>query len=114
MYLSDAGMTPNRTCTCPLIRSGRRERLAAVRNVDHVDAGHHLEQLPGDMERAPIAARRHVDLARIGLGVADEFRDRLGWNRWIDHHDIKGAANARDRRESFRGWSERRAWIENL
>jgi len=26
----------------------------------------------------------------------DELRDRLGWNGWIDHHDIKGATNARD------------------
>src|SRR5262245_50592056 len=30
-------------------------------------AGHHLEQLPGDMERAPIAARRHIDLAWVAV-----------------------------------------------
>ena len=40
--------------------------------------------------------RRHIDLARIGFCVGDEFRDRSGWNRWIDHHDIGSAANARD------------------
>src|SRR5262245_27432686 len=34
----------------------------------------------------------------VGAGIGDELRDRLGWNRWIDHHDIRGAANARDRR----------------
>ena len=39
-----------------------------------------------------------VDLARIGLGVGDELRDGVGWNGWIDHHDIRGAANARGRR----------------
>ncbi len=44
------------------------------------------------------AGRSHVDLARIGLGVGYELRDRLGWNGRIDHHDIRGPANARDGR----------------
>ena len=56
--------------------------------MNHVDAGHHLEQLAGHMGAGAGAGRRHVDLARIGLGVGDELRDRLGRNRWIDHHDI--------------------------
>ncbi len=31
-----------------------------------------------DMGRGPAAGRSHIDLARIGLGVGDELRDRLG------------------------------------
>src|SRR6516165_11779050 len=50
------------------------------------------------MARGTDAARRHADFARIGLGIVDELGNRRGWNRWIDHHDIRGAANARDRR----------------
>jgi hypothetical protein len=65
--------------------------------VDQVDTGHHLEPFAEDMGHGPAAGRSHVDLARIGLGVGDELRDRLGWNGRIDHHDIGGAANARDR-----------------
>ena len=35
-----------------------------------VDAGHHLEELAGEMgRRVADAARRHVELARMGLGV---------------------------------------------
>ena len=83
----------------PADQIGKRERLAAVRDVDHVDAGHHLEQLAGDMERTPGAARRHVDLARIGLGIGDELRDRLGGKRWIDQHDKGPAHDAGDRRD---------------
>ncbi len=51
------------------------------------------------MWRGPVAGRRHVDLAWIGLGVGDELGDRLGRNRWIDHHDVGHAHDARDRRD---------------
>src|SRR5260370_20207623 len=44
-----------------------------------------------------VTGRWHVDLAWIGLGVDDKFRDCLGGNGWIDHHDIRAAGNARDR-----------------
>src|SRR6266446_7090522 len=51
------------------------------------------------MARGTDAARRHADLARIGLGIGDELGDRLGWNRWIDHHDLGKADDARDGRD---------------
>jgi hypothetical protein len=44
----------------------------------------------------PIAGRRHVELARIGLGVGDELRNRLGWNRQVHLHDIRRAVGACD------------------
>ena len=87
------------TCTCPPSRSVSAGAVAAIRHVNQVDAGHHLEQLAGDMWRAPVAGRRHVDLARIGLGIGDELGNRLGRNGRIDHHDKGRAADARDRRD---------------
>ena len=78
---------------------GKRGRRAAIRHVNHVDAGHHLEQLAGYMGGVPVPARRHVDLARIGLGIGDELGNRLGRNRWIHHHDMGRADDARDRRD---------------
>ena len=45
-----------------------------------IDAGHELEQLAGDMLRAADAGRCHVDLARIGFGIGDEFRNRFAGN----------------------------------
>src|SRR5262245_37856013 len=46
-----------------------------------------------------IAARRHVDLSRVGLGVSDELRDCLGRNRWMHRYDVRLPANACDRRD---------------
>ena len=86
------------TCTCPPSRSVSAG-LPAIWHVDHVDAGHHLEQFAGDMGRRSVAGRRHVDLARIGLGIGDELGNGLGRNRWIDHHDIGHADDACDRRD---------------
>src|SRR5262245_29447693 len=68
-----------------------------VGHVDQIDAGHHLEQLAGNMASTPNAARRHIDLARIGLGVRDELGNRLGWNRWMDRHDKRLADDGCDR-----------------
>src|SRR5215472_12763525 len=42
-------------------------------------------------------ARRHGDLARIGLGIGDELGNCLGWNRWMHHYDVRLAVNACDR-----------------
>ena len=58
-----------------------------------------LNSSPAMMGRGPVAGRRHVDLAGIGLGIGDELGNRLGRNRWIDHHDIGHADDARDRRD---------------
>jgi hypothetical protein len=45
------------------------------------------------------ATRRHVDFSGIGFGICDEFRNRLGWNRWVHHHDERRAYDACDRRD---------------
>ena len=67
--------------------------------MDHVDAGHHLEQFAGHMRRAAAAGRGHVDLSRIGFGVRDKFRNGLRRNRWIDQHHHRHADDARHRRD---------------
>ena len=67
--------------------------------MDEVDAGHHLEELARDMDRGSGTARRHVDFARIGLGIGDELENRLGRNRWVDLHDERHADNGPDRRD---------------
>jgi hypothetical protein len=67
--------------------------------MDHVDAGHQLEQFAGYVAGGTDAGRRHVDLAGIGLRIGDEVGNGLGRNRWVHHHDAGLAANARDRRD---------------
>ncbi len=67
--------------------------------MNHVDTGHDLKQLAGDMLRGSVAGRRHVDLARIGLGVGNELGNGLGWNRWIHQHYEWLANDARDWRD---------------
>ena len=72
---------------------------AAIGDVGQFDSGHELEQFAGHVRRRADAGRRHVDLARIGLGIGDEFGDRLGRKRRIHHHHIGIAADAGDRRD---------------
>src|SRR6516164_8872648 len=50
-----------------------RVEVAAIRNVNQVGPGHHVEQLPENMGRGAHAGGSHVDLARIGLSIGDEF-----------------------------------------
>src|SRR5262245_52088498 len=45
MWGSEAVITSNATCTCPLSKIGHHGRGPAIGYVNHVDAGHHLEQL---------------------------------------------------------------------
>ena len=35
----------------------------------------------------------------MGLGVRDKLGNRLGWDRWIHHHDLGLAVDACDRRD---------------
>src|SRR5262249_27290643 len=43
---------------------------AAIRDMKHVNAGLRHEQFARDVAQGPGAERGHVDLARIGLGMA--------------------------------------------
>ena len=70
---------------------------APVRHVHHVDSSHHLEQLAEQMGSGPGAARSKVELARIGLSVGDELRNRLRRNRWMHKHDLGLTSDACDR-----------------
>src|SRR5712691_909363 len=51
------------------------------------------------MRPGSVAGRRHIELAGIGLGVGDEFGDRLGRKRWMHLHAVILVADARDRRD---------------
>src|SRR5262245_15338587 len=77
-------------------QAGKGSRRTTIWHVQHVDAGHDLEQLAGEMLRAPDAGRGHVDLALIGPRISDEFGNGLGRNRWNHLHDEGRAGNACD------------------
>ncbi len=65
--------------------------------MDHVNAGHLLEQLASHMGPAANAARCHAEFSRIGLGVDDELGNRLCWKRWVYHQNVGYPNDARDR-----------------
>src|SRR5262249_59053595 len=44
-----------------------RRPATTIWDVDHIDAGHHLEQLARDVAPAPGAGRCHVEFAGIGF-----------------------------------------------
>jgi len=67
--------------------------------MNHVDAGHHLEQFAGHVGRRAVAGGRHVEFAGVGLGVGDEFGNGLGRNRWIHLHDVRKTDETSNRRD---------------
>ena len=52
MYSIDAAMVAKYDLHLSAEQIGQRGRRTAIGHVNHVDAGHHLEQLAGDMLRA--------------------------------------------------------------
>ncbi len=81
----------------------QRRPRAAVREVDHVGAGHRLEELARQVDRGAVAARRHVELARVGARVGDQrahVGDAVGGRlRRVHDEDVRHAGDERDRRE---------------
>src|SRR5262249_20349586 len=73
-----------------------------IGHMNHVDPGHHVEQLAHQMCAASDTDRRHVELARIGLAIGDELGNRLSWDRRIYRDDIWYADDASDWRDSGR------------
>src|SRR5262245_63932591 len=57
---------------------GQRQWRSPIRHMQHVDAGHHFEQLAGHVRDGAVSCRRKTDFARMSLGVGDELRNRLG------------------------------------
>ena len=96
---SDGGRLSNMSCTWPPIRSCSAGRAALVRDVRHLHAGHHLEQLAREMDRRAVARRREIELAGIRLRVGDELLHRVHRQRRIDHEHVGNAGDQDDRRE---------------
>src|SRR5262249_1463000 len=94
---SDSGGEVDLRLACEEISKCRPR--AAIGQVNHVDAGHHLEKLAGGVAVSSGARRRHGELAGIGLGIGDELGNRLGRNRRVHHHDEAASDDARDRRD---------------
>ena len=78
---------------------GHRFAAAAVGHADDVDAGARLEQFGGEMRQAARAGVGVVELARIGLGVVEEFLQRLGRERRLHHQDLEALRDLGDRRK---------------
>src|SRR5882724_5286659 len=51
------------------------------------------------MDRTPVTCGGHVDLARVGFGICDEFGNSPGRDRGMDHHNVRYAEDAADRRD---------------
>jgi hypothetical protein len=51
------------------------------------------------MRHAAVASRGDVDLARIGFGIGDEFRDGSSRHCGMDDHDLGHAHNTGHRRD---------------
>ena len=54
--------------------------------MDHVDAGHLLEHLAGQMRRAAGAGRSEIEFSGVLLGVGHELCDRLGGDGGMHLH----------------------------
>src|SRR5215472_22077 len=67
--------------------------------MQHVDAGHRLEQLALQMGGGSDTTRRHGELTGIGLGIGDKLVDRPRWNREVRYHDVGHTGDASNRRD---------------
>jgi hypothetical protein len=79
------------------IRIGRAD--AAIGHMGHAHARHHLEQFACHVDRSSNAARCHVQLVGIGLGISDEFGNGLSRDRGINLHHVGNADERRNRRD---------------
>ena len=68
----------------------------AIGHMGHAHAGHHVEQLAGNVLRRPDPGRGHADGSGVGLGVSDELGDGLGRERRVHRHDVGHPANTAD------------------
>src|SRR6516164_1306685 len=76
-----------------------RMGVAAIRHVQHVDAGHQFEQLAAEMRRGSDPRRAHGDLARIGFCIGDQLRNAVDRNRRMHLDHVGRAHDPRDRHE---------------
>src|SRR5262249_55276847 len=74
----------------------RRSSATTIRNMNHVSPSHHLEQFASNMWCRPNARRSEADLARVGLGISNEFGNRRRRERWIDRDNVGCESDARD------------------
>ena len=81
---------------------GQRRRVAAIRHVQHVDAGHGLEQLEAQVLRRAGPGRAVGELPGLRLGELDEVGDAVHRQRRIDHQHEGRVGDERDRREILR------------
>jgi hypothetical protein len=78
-----------------------RHRLpcASIGHVQHIHAGHALEQLPINMRRTADAQRSNGKLPGSGFGIGDELGHRCGPDRRMYNKNSSGAGDARNRHQ---------------
>ncbi len=69
--------------------------------MNHVDPGHLLEHLAGEMNGAAGAGRSEIELAGILFGVGDELRHRVGRHRRVHFHHHRQIGDQRQHPEVF-------------
>src|SRR5712672_877502 len=82
-----------------VVDGGRR---AAVRHVEHADAGLAAEQLGGEMRGRAGSLRREIELVRIGARIGDEFLHGLGGKIRAHRQGVGDRGHDRDRQECGR------------
>src|SRR6516162_1378594 len=76
----DINLSTKQVCDC--------RSPAAIRHMRHVETGHRLEQLAGQMVRSTEAGRCYADLTGVSLGISDGSGNGLGPERRVYDHDI--------------------------
>src|SRR5215470_15643328 len=79
------------------VRYGRTSTL--VRDVCKLDSGRDGEIFTRDVAHSADPGRTIIDLARVGLGVGDQFRNGTRRKRWMDHKRAWRHSDSPDGRE---------------
>src|SRR5690606_3908836 len=62
---------------------------ATIRHVQHIDAGHQLEQFTRQVDGAAVTGRGKGDFTRVGLRVVDEFLHAAVGTLRIHHQQVR-------------------------
>ena len=82
----------------PAQHVGDRLRAATIRNTGEVGCGRELEGLAHQVRQRALP-ETHIELARIGLGVGNEFGERFDRQRRRHHEHQRCAADRDNRRK---------------
>ena len=86
-------------CTSPPSIAAPAGAPPFVRNVHHLQTGHVVQQLAGQMRDGPVATGAELELTGVCLHVRDQLLQVDYRHGHVDHDELRGSSHEADRSE---------------